>query len=333
VKVAGEEKWVHVDIQNQLIDSPESVETILRNKTPVSYVLAIGMQSSSSPVVDDVTAVYAMRWSLTEKLRLSSSTDLIWWRSILNPNERNEVAAERARLQGPVLEAMPRSLAAFKSHSVYVLPSQLGPNSCIIPERKRHFVGLFNGECFYRRSDVSALKSASAWKKEGRQVKDGERAFSKMTVHLRNGIQNSIEVYGDWQTTKIAPKIVNDGIIPSNEHGNIEIWGGNEQLVPVGTILIRKDYKQVVKVAESFGVQYREALFGFEEKAGRKFPVIGGVVILESDSDIIFSAIAELDAQMESRSAAKKEADVLARWCRVVRLAITRCKLKDRHGA
>jgi hypothetical protein len=47
-------------------------------------------------------------------------------------------------------------------------------------------------------------------------------------------------LYGAWQVEPyvIAPLV--DGIIPMNEHGNIEIWDGNRHLLPPGTCLLEE---------------------------------------------------------------------------------------------
>ena len=89
----------------------------------------------------------------------------------------------------------------------------------------------------------------------------------------------------------------------------------------------------MVRVAELLGIQYREALFGFEEKAGRKFPTIGGIVVFDKDVDIITSALDEIETQTSVLAAQEKQREVLKKWRKIVNLVCTRNMLRERHGA
>jgi hypothetical protein len=132
------------------------------------------------------------------------------------------------------MEAIPKTLSEFKNHSVYILSSQVGSTSCIIPARKKNYVAIFNGQFVYKRSDLSSLKSASSWMAAGRRVIDGECAFSERKKRVQSGEEVTVKLFGEWQTEKISRPNIIDGILPSNEHGSIEIRGGNEHLVPDG---------------------------------------------------------------------------------------------------
>ena len=220
------------------MDSPKSVETCLRQSSPVSYVLSCQVDGA----IEDVTLSYATRYSVTETLRMRSSDDIKWWSNLLQSTAMTTSAGKSVddypHPQKQPMEAIPRSLSEFKNHRVYVLQSQLGQSSCIIPDRKKNFVALFNGEFVYKRSDVSALKSAGSWQKVGRHVIEGQKAFAETVKRLRSGEEVSVKLFGEWQTAKISRPIIIDRILPSNSHGNIEIWGGNENLVPEGTYLL-----------------------------------------------------------------------------------------------
>ena len=100
-----------------------------------------------------------------------------------------------------------------------------------------------------------------------------------------------------------------------------------------GSVLIRRKPKDAMKIAEQFGFQYREALFGFEEKVGMKFPIIGGIVVFEEDAEIINEAIDELEAIKNSLEVEEKQKQVIKRWRKLVSLILTRNMLRERHGA
>lgn len=353
-------RWLHLDVMNNFLNSPTSVEPFLRQNSPVSYVISCQVDGA----LEDVTLSYATRFSVTKALRMTSSDDLNWWFNLLQSTSTLKSIGNSAdcflNSRKQPMEAIPKSLSEFKNHRVYVLQSQLGQNACIIPDRKKNFVALFNGEFVYKRSDVSALKSAGSWRKAGRNVIEGQKAFIETMKRLKNGEEVSVKLFGDWQTAKISRPTIIDGILPSNSHGNIEIWGGNENLVPEGTdllferlnivllfnlynsvrvflikgsILIRRNLRDAVKIAEQFGFQYRKALFGFDEKVGMKFPVIGGIVVFEDDAEIINEALDEIEVIKTSIVAEEKQKEVIKRWRKVVSLILTRNMLRERHGA
>ena len=87
------------------------------------------------------------------------------------------------------------------------------------------------------------------------------------------------------------------------------------------------------KVAVSLGLQFRDAVFGFEEIGEKMQPVFGGIVVVIGDSDLVLSALAEVDDYAVADAALRKEKIILRRWEKVARLALTRQRLKERHGA
>ena len=215
--------WLHLDVLNGLVDEPSSVETLLRQKSPVSYVLAC----QTDGALEDVTTTYAMRFSVTQERRISSDNE--WWSQLLKSTGSVGLSDTKQPM-----EAIPKTLSEFKNHSVYILSSQVGSTSCIIPARKKNYVAIFNGQFVYKRSDLSSLKSASSWMAAGRRVIDGECAFSERKKRVQSGEEVTVKLFGEWQTEKISRPNIIDGILPSNEHGSIEIRGGNEHLVPDG---------------------------------------------------------------------------------------------------
>lgn len=63
-----------------------------------------------------------------------------------------------------------------------------------------------------------------------------------------------------WQTEPyVAPEVVN-GIIPKNEHGNIEVWGNNQIFVPLGACHIQ--IQGIERVAKKLGIEFAPALTG-----------------------------------------------------------------------
>ncbi len=50
----------------------------------------------------------------------------------------------------------------------------------------------------------------------------------------------SLEVFGEWQTEDYIPPPAVDGIVPRNEHGNVELF--KACMLPKGTVHMRCKY-------------------------------------------------------------------------------------------
>ena len=49
-----------------------------------------------------------------------------------------------------------------------------------------------------------------------------------------------------------------------------------------------------MKVAMEFGIQFKEALFGFEVKGGKAWPVFGGIVVFARVNFLLVSSLPSL---------------------------------------
>lgn len=72
---------------------------------------------------------------------------------------------------------------------------------------------------------------------EGRKVRD-EEVKSPLKV-LRRGKDGAIHLFARWQTEEFKPPAAIDGIVPKNKYGNIEVWDGDGDFLPIGTVHIR----------------------------------------------------------------------------------------------
>lgn len=58
------------------------------------------------------------------------------------------------------------------------------------------------------------------WKKNGRQIKQGEEPYKEVeTVHSKS----YVKVYGEWQTEPYSLSLTENGKLPKNQYGNIEV--------------------------------------------------------------------------------------------------------------
>ena len=91
------------------------------------------------------------------------------------------------------------------------------------------------------------------------------------------------------------------------------------------------DKELVSKIASELGIQHRQALFGFEDKYGARFPVFGGIVVLKKDSDIIEAALDQLEHEDQQHRENLRVGKVMKNWRTLVGKVITRLSLRERY--
>lgn len=53
----------------------------------------------------------------------------------------------------------------------------------------------------------------------------------------QDGTQSMVELFGPWQVDDYVPPVAETGIVPRNEHGNVELF--KACMLPVGCVHIR----------------------------------------------------------------------------------------------
>ena len=160
------------------------------------------------------------------------------------------------------------------------------------------------------------MLSRRAWLKEGRVVKIGEKPYkvttAKVKVDRMSGqklADQSVDLFGNWQTENYEPPKAENGIVPRNEYGNVELF--KPWMLPKGTIHV--PIQGLNKVAKKLQIDCAPALVGWEYTNGFMRPLYDGYVICEEAQDFIMDAWnQEMDEQnkIKSRSKAKLE-DIL----------------------
>lgn len=115
-----------------------------------------------------------------------------------------------------------------------------------------------------------------------------------------------------------------------NTYGNIEIWGGLKQFVPLGAVYV--EGQLAVKAAKMLDLQYAPALIGFENKGLGSYPKIGGVVILEEYQALVLDAMYQMEAAKEEVAYQEKFKKMIERWYKLVKMLLSRQKLRETYG-
>jgi len=87
-----------------------------------------------------------------------------------------------------------------------------------------------------------------------------------------------VSLYGLWQTQPWAPPAANDGVVPTNERGNVEVPPLAKAL-PAGTVHLK--LPALGPLCRKLGISWAPALVGFEPQGGRMVPRLEGVVICQ----------------------------------------------------
>ena len=212
------------------------------------------------------------------------------------------------------------TLQSYKNSAEYVLERHLRREEALRPGSKpvkAFTVGKgdkMKEEPVYRRDDVETCRTSESWHKEGRAVKPGtlfqscppygfsprrnaesglvigEFPMKMVPVRAvtltrkreveeaeRDGEKLKQGLYALHQTDWIIPPPIENGIIPKNAFGNMDCYVPT--MVPEGAVHI--PLKNTVRICKRLGIDFAEAVTGFEFGKQRAVPVITGVVVAE----------------------------------------------------
>ncbi|CAG7959496.1 unnamed protein product [Penicillium olsonii] len=179
-------------------------------------------------------------------------------------------------------------------------------------------------EPVFRREDVLKCLSAESWHKEGRQTVPGARPLKRVPIRAvtlirkreveelqrQTGEKPLQGLYSRDQTEYIIPPPIQDGRIPKNEYGNIDCFVPS--MVPAGATHV--PLPGSVRVCKKLGIDYAEAVTGFEFGSKMAVPVIQGVVVAAENEDLLRDAWRADAAEKRKREELKAEKKILQTW-------------------
>ena len=192
----------------------------------------------------------------------------------------------------------------------------------------------FNGIPYYSRSLLRKVHSKSVWmRRYGRIIKENQKdrpVKESVRKRKRRGVITETRngLYGPWQTERyVPPRVTVPGKVPRNEYGNVELF--HPWMIPVGCIHI--PHKRAAHVAGALGIDYAQAIIGFDSKGGNAFPVMEGVVVCIEYADAVISALEQVVDEAQAAAAAQRHARAVALWKDLVArvLIYERLRLQD----
>ncbi len=248
VEVLVKGEWTCVDVVRGKAGSSSVAEMEAGASQPMLYVVACDETGS----VKDVTRRYVASKFMTDtrKKRVAE----LWIEETLGPFKTRDRAGddkEDRQLQ-KALEAlpMPTSISGFKDHPMYALERHLLKYQAIYPP-DAPTVGFIRGEAVYPRECVHTLQGRVNWTKEGRMVKIGEEAYRttkpnpKWDRVLKTIVKGEqpLELFGFWQTEIYVPPPAENGKVPRNEYGNVELF--KPWMLPKGAVHLPVQGKRI----------------------------------------------------------------------------------------
>lgn len=270
-----------------------------------------------------------------------------WFKSVMRPyarsidqrqpwdeveDEGDLVPKQPAKPKTMDEEGGKETLQGYKDSAEYVLERHLRREEALRPGAKivRYFKtgkgDKEKNEPVYYRKDIVACKTVESWHKEGRAVKEGEQPLKyvpmrAVTVTRKREIEERQReegkkvmqgLYAQDQTDWIIPEPIEDGRIPRNAFGNIDVYVPT--MVPKGAVHI--PLKGTGRICKKLGVDYAEACTGFEFGKQRAVPVLTGVVVAAENEDLVKDAWEAEEAEKARKEEAKRETLALTTWKR-----------------
>ncbi|PGH20079.1 hypothetical protein AJ80_03729 [Polytolypa hystricis UAMH7299] len=240
------------------------------------------------------------------------------------------------------------TLQSLRSSTEFVLERFLRREEAIRPG-SQHVRTFISGkgdktkeEKIYKRSDVERCLSAESWHKEGRRIKAGEAPLKLVPIRAvtltrkreveeaerETGEKQKQGLYALYQTEFIIPPPIKDGKIPKNNYGNIDCFVPT--MIPKGATHI--PWRGTVRVCKKLGIDYAEAVTGFEFGSKMAVPVIDGVVVASENAGLVQDAWRADDIERRRKEKLKQEKVILSTWRKFIMGLRIAERIREEYG-
>ncbi|CAF0957775.1 unnamed protein product [Rotaria sordida] len=334
--------YIPIDIFTSKINSIKDFEVNI--KFPMLYVWAFDTDLSSL-YAKDVTKRYSQKW-LTTPYRTShiehkTNGDSKWYEKLMKkyqPKDKRKSTYsqfENKQIENQLAQQpIPQTKAELNGHPLYVLKSKLLKFEGIYPKDTPP-IGWFKEEPIYPRENIHILRSKQTWLKEARQVNQGEEPYKIVDGRIKNidrkmgvTIRPELELFGEWQTSEYVPPVAKDGIVPCNEYGNVDLF--KPEMLPHGCVHIVEP--NAARLSKKLGINYAEAITGFDAHGGGSHPVMEGIVICKEYEQTLRDAIEQQKQITIEKEIKKKEERIYKNWRKLIRGLIIKQNLAKKYA-
>ncbi|XP_050068217.1 DNA repair protein complementing XP-C cells homolog [Anopheles maculipalpis] len=321
-------RWLTFDLASEQIDC---VDLIMRNaSSPISYVFAW----DNAGHLKDVTARYVKNWNTACRMLRVEQTWLdgalrrfAYEKSeadLLEEKELNKLDADKP---------LPKTISELKNHPLYALRRHLLKYEALYPAEPPT-LGFIRGEAIYPRECVHTLQTREKWYKQGRVVRAFETAYKvvkcwKYDRPTNNWLKDQpCDIFGYWQTDEYDPPTAENGLVPRNEYGNVELF--TDKMLPKGTVHLK--LPGLNKVCKRLQIDCAPALTGFDMAKMRVVPVYDGFVVCKEYAEQVVEEWYKEMEKEEEREQEKLEKRVYGNWKRLIKGLLVRRKLQNKYN-
>ncbi|XP_034650826.1 DNA repair protein complementing XP-C cells homolog [Drosophila subobscura] len=324
-----EEQWICIDLFKGKL---HCVDTIRRNASPgLAYVFAFQDDQS----LKDVTARYCANWSsIVRKARVEKA----WIDETIAPylgrRTKRDICEDEQLRRIHTEKPLPKSITEFKDHPLYVLERHLLKFQGLYPA-DAPTLGFIRGEAVYSRDCVHLLHSRDIWLKSARVVKLGEQPYKTVKARpkwdklTRSVIKDQpLEIFGYWQTQDYEPPTAENGIVPRNAYGNVELF--KACMLPKKTVHLR--LPGLMRVCKKLNIDCANAVVGFDFHQGACHPTYDGFIVCEEFREVVCAAWEEDQQEQARKEHEKYETRVFGNWKKLIKGLIIRERLKRKYN-
>lgn len=332
VFLEDEKKWCCLDLCNAKLDEPNVLTELSR---PFYYLVTYDVDRYC---VKPAEKNYCDYW-YTPGFRKNRCEDK-WWDSLmesLGPTKMGEKdqADETKNEELLTSREMPTSDSGYKNHPLYVLEKHLLKFQGIYPPEVAP-LGWFKEQPVYPRDCVQTLRSRETWLRQARTVRLGEAPYKivkarpkrdKYTGELIRDLP--LELFGEWQTQEYEPPEAEDGKVPRNAYGNVDMY--QPCMLPKKCAWLK--LPGLPRIANKLGIDCAAAVIGFDNHCGSygAHPVMDGFIVCEEFAETLTMAWEEEQANAAQRDHDKRQKRIWDNWRRLVKAAMIREKLRVKY--
>lgn len=222
------------------------------------------------------------------------------------------------------LQEIPTSQGAFRFHPIYILDKFISRYYAIYPKDTPP-VGMHGEHAIYKRSSLALLHTKDRWLQDyllevRPEEIDKPYKIVRSMISMKKGMTH---LFGKWQTRPYIAPLAENGIVPKNERGIVDLW--NPGMLPRGCVHL-SNMPYVSSVCKKLKIDYAPCMTGFEIKHWRNVPKIDGVIICQEFENTIREAYVEYMQLRAERQEERRLTRIYDNWKKLIRGMLARQK-------
>ena len=147
-----------------------------------------------------------------------------------------------------------------------------------------------------------------------KRVRSRKQAEAQSDDITSEGDRAGTALYAPFQTQAyVAPPVVN-GRVPKNAFGNIDVYVLS--MIPPGASYI--PHPETSRAARVLGIDYSDAVTGFEFKGRHGMAIVKGAVVADSYQEAVITVIQGFDDDRRQEEEEKRTLEALRMWKRIM---------------